>query len=355
VRATDAAGNADESPATRTWTVTAPPPPDTTDPETSLGTPLPGNGTATTASFTFSSNESGSTFACSLDGGAYTACTPPKAYSGLAVGTHTFAVRATDAAGNADESPATHTWTITAPPVTCSTVTLNANADAWMEQNSPSNNKGTDSTLKVRSKGPTDNFRLLVRFPTPVVPAGCVLDSATLRMYSDSARTGRTIQALQVAATWTENGVTWANQPATTGSAATAASGTGYREWTVTGQVLAMASANHGFLLRDATEGQDAEQSYHSREKGQSPPQLVLRFVAAPSGGAIPTGPGVCDGSCVGPASEAVVVPDGAATGMRLAILAIGAALVVTGLGSPHAGRAWSPAFGQRRTRLPAG
>jgi hypothetical protein len=36
--------------------------------------------------------------------------------------------------------------------------------------------------------------------------------------------------------------------------------------------------ANHGFLIRDAVEGQDAEQQFHSREKGETPPQLVIRF-----------------------------------------------------------------------------
>ena len=36
--------------------------------------------------------------------------------------------------------------------------------------------------------------------------------------------------------------------------------------------------ANNGFLIRDAVEGQDAEQQFHSREKGQNPPQLVVRF-----------------------------------------------------------------------------
>jgi hypothetical protein len=35
---------------------------------------------------------------------------------------------------------------------------------------------------------------------------------------------------------------------------------------------------NQGFLIRDAVEGADAEQQFHGREKGDSPPQLVLRF-----------------------------------------------------------------------------
>jgi hypothetical protein len=75
--------------------------------------------------------------------------------------------------------------------------------------------------------------------------------------------------------------VTWNNQPATTGTAATTSSGSGYRQWTVTSQVQAMyaAGANHGFLIRDASEsGGGAEQQFHSREKGESMPQLVITF-----------------------------------------------------------------------------
>ena len=49
------------------------------------------------------------TFECSIDGGAFGACTSPKSYTNLAVGSHTFAVRATNQVGTTDGSPATHT------------------------------------------------------------------------------------------------------------------------------------------------------------------------------------------------------------------------------------------------------
>ncbi len=54
-----------------------------------------------------------------------------------------------------------------------------------------------------------------------------------------------------------EGGVTWNNQPSTTGTAVTTGSGSGYRSWNVTSQVQAIFStgANHGFLIRDANEG----------------------------------------------------------------------------------------------------
>ncbi|MCA1684303.1 MAG: fibronectin type III domain-containing protein, partial [Actinobacteria bacterium] len=112
VRATDAAGNTDPSPAQRTWNV------DATPPETTI-TDGPNDPASTdTATFAFSSNESGATFRCALDAAAFTTCQSPKTYTGLTDARHTFAVAATDAAGHTDPSPATRTWTVAAPPET---------------------------------------------------------------------------------------------------------------------------------------------------------------------------------------------------------------------------------------------
>lgn len=113
VRARDAAGNADATPAVASWTV------DTTPPQTSISSAPPAFTNSTAATISFSS-EAGATFECKLDGGAYAPCTSPQAYSGLAVGSHTFSVRARDAVGNTDATPASATWTIdtTAPNTT---------------------------------------------------------------------------------------------------------------------------------------------------------------------------------------------------------------------------------------------
>jgi hypothetical protein len=89
------------------------------------------------------------------------------------------------------------------------------------------------------------------------------------------------LRALRIAAAWSELSVTWSNQPATTGGAATASSGTGYLEWNVTLQVKAMYSgSNAGLLITDASEGATiaAAQAFASREAGSNPPQLVITF-----------------------------------------------------------------------------
>jgi hypothetical protein len=104
---------------------------DTTPPDTTI-TAGPSGSTATTdATFGFTSTESGSTFQCSLDGGAYQPCASPTTYQGLAPAAHQLAVRAIDAAGNVDQTPATRSWTITPPPPTTNYCASDAVTNAW--------------------------------------------------------------------------------------------------------------------------------------------------------------------------------------------------------------------------------
>lgn len=91
---------------------------DTTPPTTTISSGPASSSTSTSASFSFSGTDNvtpaGSlTFQCSLDSAAYSSCSSPKTYSSLTIGSHTFSVKATDAAGNTDPTPATQTWTVT--------------------------------------------------------------------------------------------------------------------------------------------------------------------------------------------------------------------------------------------------
>ena len=114
VRTIDNAGNTDATPASYTWVV------DTTAPDTTIDSNPTDPSNNTTPTFTFSSPDLTAVFECSIDGGAFSACTSPNTLAALADGSHTFAVRAIDLLGNVDPSPASYTWTIktNAPVVT---------------------------------------------------------------------------------------------------------------------------------------------------------------------------------------------------------------------------------------------
>jgi hypothetical protein len=96
------------SPATVTFTFTV----DRTPPAVPVITLHPDNPVReTTATFEFTDPDPPVTFQCKLDSGAFGPCTSPTAYPNLAMGDHTFSVRALDTVGNPSES-ATFTWTI---------------------------------------------------------------------------------------------------------------------------------------------------------------------------------------------------------------------------------------------------
>jgi hypothetical protein len=109
-------GKADDlTPPIYKWTI------DATAPTSSIDSGPSGLINNANASFAFSGSDTGgsgvASFQCSRDGAPFVACTSPQAYSGLADGSHTLEVRATDQAGNVDQSPAGRSWSVdtTAP------------------------------------------------------------------------------------------------------------------------------------------------------------------------------------------------------------------------------------------------
>ena len=78
--------------------------------------------TQTSASFSFATTDDVSTVACARDTASFSACTSPttQTYSGLSIGSHTFTVQTTDAAGHTATD--SYTWTINPPAPTNSAV-----------------------------------------------------------------------------------------------------------------------------------------------------------------------------------------------------------------------------------------
>ncbi|CAN5759732.1 hypothetical protein BH10CHL1_BH10CHL1_25680 [soil metagenome] len=89
---------------------------DTVAPETTINSQPTNPSNNNSASFTFTGNDGNgsgvASYECSLDQAAYVPCTSSVSYNGLIEGSHTFQVRAIDAAGNIDASPASYTWSI---------------------------------------------------------------------------------------------------------------------------------------------------------------------------------------------------------------------------------------------------
>ena len=110
VRAVNSMGNFDPSPATRPFTV------DTVPPTTTITSGPNSSTTNPVAMFTYTA-ESGSTFACAIDSAAPASC-PANGFASapLALGAHTFSVRATDAAGNVEATPVTRSFAVVASP-----------------------------------------------------------------------------------------------------------------------------------------------------------------------------------------------------------------------------------------------
>lgn len=149
---------------------------------------------------------------------------------------------------------------------------LTAVRDTYVNEAQPTTQNGAATTLHVRSQDVAAR-RTLVAFDLSSVPAGCTVTGATLELFASAGQTGRTIAVRRAATTWAEN-VTWNTQPAMTGTAVTAASGTGLRTWTVTAHVQALqVGPNTGFVVADSVEtgGRSREQSYHSRESTTDP------------------------------------------------------------------------------------
>lgn len=156
VRAIDRAGNIQAAATAFPWTVDNSLV-DATPPETTIVSKPPDPSASPVAAFTYSSNEPGSKFQCKLDAGSFTACpSAGTSYTGLSSGSHTFQVRAIDAANNVDPTPAGYSFAIVlggAPPTAAPAAPSGA-APAAAKPNTTVSKQGA----KTRDRTPTFKF-----------------------------------------------------------------------------------------------------------------------------------------------------------------------------------------------------
>jgi len=190
VRATDPAGNADQSPATASFSVVGP--------DTTITSGPTGAVRATSATFAFSANENQATYQCAFDSTAYTACSSPVTYAGLApASSHAFSVRAVAADGRTDPSPATRSFSV--DPVVDVGVTATAAPD-------PVKKGGTLTwTTQVRNLAATSatGLRLTQTVPSGVTVTGATTSDSRAACTTTTGSVRCDVADLAAGATWT--------------------------------------------------------------------------------------------------------------------------------------------------------
>ena len=146
---------------------------------------------STAATFSFTATSPSATFACTLDSNNYSACTSPKTYAGLGLGSHTFRVRAT-ANNVTDPSAATYSWTITAPPPNSpegqgysDASTPQANSQAIQS----AVNYAAANNLRLDLSARTYTYAGNITIPSGVEVVGVSSDPATGTVLSNAAQT----------------------------------------------------------------------------------------------------------------------------------------------------------------------
>jgi len=159
-----------------------------------------------------------------------------------------------------------------------------SNADSFIEEYNPDNNKNDKTYLSVKSLDggvKHENFRSLVQFDLSSIPLGATITSATLHLYyynSGSDPVDRVYWVYRVTSPWVESEVTWNNNDnlntwttlggdyvTTNGASSTVPSSYSWMVWDVTDIMSDWmgGESNYGFIVMDDSE--NSVDSYYTR------------------------------------------------------------------------------------------
>jgi hypothetical protein len=118
-------------------------------------------------------------------------------------------VRAKDAGGNVDGTPASRTWTVST--TTSTTRTLTSTADTKISENAPTTTYGTATTLIADGDEPsnrgTDEYAL-IRWDLSAIPAGSTVSSVSITLNVTNG-SKNTYQIYTLKQAWAESAATW--------------------------------------------------------------------------------------------------------------------------------------------------
>jgi len=161
---------------------------------------------------------------------------------------------------------------------------INPTKDSYVYKYSPDSNYGTATSLFVKGDADIRARRPFLYFPTTDIPADATIISATLYIYCSSRDDSVTDYLHRVAATWTETGITWNNQPAVSNSIGSiAVSSTGWKTMNIkTAFENWWKGTWTNYGLRMHQSGSLILHGFHSRE-GTYKPYIKVVY-SAPSG-----------------------------------------------------------------------
>jgi poly(3-hydroxybutyrate) depolymerase len=175
VQATTPGGLVEASPPGYTWVI------DTVAPDTAIVTHADDPSSAPVGSFTFSATGEtlAVTYECKLDATSFVACPATYDTPALAIGVHTLSVRATDAAGNTDATPATYSWEIVPASTGCGKTPTLQNSPGTTPNYNTITSSGTSRRYLLRypaSYSNTHPYRLVIAYHWVSGSANQVLD-----------------------------------------------------------------------------------------------------------------------------------------------------------------------------------
>ena len=160
-------------------------------------------------------------------------------------------------------------------------VTLSPTDDAFVDETQTTTPLGDRDYLIIRRMSLT-GFRLhtLIRFDLSSVPSGAMINSANLNLhyylFGDSDPVGRPLQAHRITASWSEDTVTWNNQPgydATPVASTPAPASYGWIQWDVRGDAQDFINgtySNYGWKVMDFAPTNNSMIYFRSKEYADS-------------------------------------------------------------------------------------
>lgn len=214
---------------------------DTSAPQTTILTE-PGNPSkSASAIFTFTS-ETNASFDCQLDSGAWSECNSGSmSYSGLADGSHTFNVKATDRSGNTDATPAGYTWIVDTTPLAPTNLTSTVISSTQITLNW-SDNADDETGFKIERSGTSNG---------PYVQIATTAENVTT--FTDSGLAYNTPYFYRITAFNASGNSAYSNEiSATILSFTITASAGANGSITPSGSIIVMNHANQAFIIAPA-------------------------------------------------------------------------------------------------------